>query len=106
MTDIKRFCVEDTAILSVDTSFEICDGLFLTDADYPNLSLLEKRTNNPPQFPGPSLWNFKKNEEAYQRFAGEMVIAEPSIANVQKVVHDLDKSIAKGAWDFFSNQIF
>ena len=98
MTDIKRFCVEDTAILSVDTTFEICDGFFLTDISYPNLSLLDKRTNNPPQFPGLSFWHFKKkNEEAYQRFAGEMVIAEPSIANVQKVRHDLDKSNAKGA---------
>ena len=97
MTDIKRFCVEDTAILSVDTTFEICDGLLLTDTSYPNLSLLDKRTKNPPQFPGPSFWHFKKNEEAYRRFAGEMVIAEPSIANVQKVGHDLDKSIAKGA---------
>ena len=35
-----------------------------------------------------------------------MTIAEPSIANVQKAGHDLDKSIAKGAWDFFSNQNF
>ena len=97
LTDIKRFCVEDTAVLSVDTTFEICDGFFLTDISYPNLPLLDKRKNNPPQFPGPSFWHFKKNEEAYQRFAGEMVIAEPSIANVQKVGHDLDKSIAKGA---------
>ena len=85
------------SILSVDTTFEICDGLFLTDTSHPNLSLLDKRKNNPPQFPGPSFWHFKKHEEAYQRFAGEMVIAELSIANVQKVEHDLDKSIAKGA---------
>ena len=97
MTDIKRFYVEETAKLLVNITFEICDGLFLTDTSYPNLSLLDKRINNPPQFPGPSFWHFNKNEEAYQRFAGEMVIAEPSIANVQNVGHDLDKSIAKGA---------
>ena len=102
LTVIKRFCAEDTAILSVETTFEIYDGLFLTDTSYPNLSLLDKKTNNPPQFPGPSFWH----EEAYRRFAAEMVIAEPSIANVQKVGHDLDKTIAKGAWDFFSNEIF
>ena len=60
LTDIKRFCVEDTAILSIDTLFEICDGLFLTDTSYPNLSLLDKRTNNPPQFPGPSFLAFQK----------------------------------------------
>ena len=102
MTDIKRFCAEDTAKLSVETTFEIYDGLFLADTSYPNLSLLDKRTNNPPQSPGPSFWH----EETYRRFAAEMVIAEPSIANVQKVGHDLDKTIAKDAWDFFSNQIF
>ena len=53
LTDIKRFCVEDSTILSVDTTFEICDSLLLTDTSYPNLSLLDKRTNNPPEFPGP-----------------------------------------------------
>ena len=97
LTEIKRFCVENTGILSVDTTFEICDGLFLTDKNYPNLSLLDKRTTNHRQFPVPSFSHFKKNEETYRRFAGEMVIAEPSIAIVQKVGHDLDKSIVKGA---------
>ena len=70
-------------MLSVDTTFNICDGIFLTSKSYPNLS-----------------------EEAYRRFVGEMFIAKPSIANNQKVGHDLEKSIAKVAWDFFSYQIF
>ena len=67
---------------------------------------MDKRKNKPPQFPGPPFWHFKKNEEAYQRFTREMVIADPGIANIQKFGHDLDKSIAKTARDFFSNQIF
>ena len=67
---------------------------------------MDKRKNKPPQFPGPSFWHFKKNGEAYQRFTREMVIADPGIANIQKFGHDLDKSIAKTARDFFSNQIF
>ena len=60
LTEIKRFCVENTGILSVDTTFEICDGLFLTDKNYPNLSLLDKRTTNHRQFPVPSFSHFKK----------------------------------------------
>ena len=67
---------------------------------------MDKRKNKHPKFPGPSFWHFKKNEEAYQRFTREMVIADPGIANIQKFGHDLDKSIAKTARDFFSNQIF
>ena len=67
---------------------------------------MDKRKNKAPQFPGPSFWHFRKNEEAYQRFTGKMVISDPSIANIQEFVHDLDKSIAKTARDFFSNQIF
>ena len=40
----------------------------------------------------------KKGEEVYERFYGEVVVPGPSIANIQKVGYDLDKSIAKCAW--------
>ena len=67
---------------------------------------MDKRKNKAPQFPGPSFWHLKKNEKAHQRFTGEMVIADPSIANIQEFGHDLDKSIAKTARDFFRISFF
>ena len=35
--DIERFCVLSNAILSVDTTFELKDGLWLTDSSFPSL---------------------------------------------------------------------
>ena len=34
MKDIERFCLKKGGILSIDTTFEICDGLWLTDQIY------------------------------------------------------------------------
>ena len=96
LSDIERFCVENSAILSIDTTFEICNGLYLTDTSYPNLALIDRKTGENPHFPGPSFWHFRKNEGAYRRFAGEIVIAKPSLRQINKIGHDLDKAIAKG----------
>lgn len=40
LTDIRRFCVKDQGILSTDTTFEICEGLYFTDTSYQNESLI------------------------------------------------------------------
>ena len=96
LSDLVRFCVHDSAVLSKDTTFEICDGLYFTDSSYENLSLKDKETNNHPYFPGPSFWHFKKDRQSYRRFAGEILIAEPDLANIGKIGHDLDKAIANG----------
>ena len=101
MEDIKRFCVFGGGILSVDTTFELCDGLWLTDTTYPNLSLLN-RDGKHPEFPGPSFWHFSKSREAYRRFAAEMVVAEPTLMGIKKVGHALDKAIARGFKDIFN----
>ena len=90
------FCVENSAVLSIDTTFEICDGLYLTDTSYPNLSLIDRKTGEHPHSPGPSFWHFRKHEDTYRRFAGELVIAKPSLGRLNKIGHDLDKAIANG----------
>ena len=106
LTDIRRFCVEGQGIFSIDTTFEIFEGLYLTDTSYPNKPLIDKSNGKHPQFPGPSFWHFKKNEEAYRRFAGEILIADPSLAGIKKIGHDLDRAIAKGTVYQFPIHIF
>lgn len=95
-SDIVRFCVHDTAILSVDTTFEIYDGLYFTDTSYENLALKDNETISYPYFPGPSIWHFRKDQQSYRRFAGKILIAEPALAGINKVGHGLDKAIAGG----------
>lgn len=96
LSDLVRFCVNDTAILSIDTTFEVCKGLYFTDSSYENIALNDKDTNKHPYFPGPSFWHFKKDTQSYRRFAGEILIAEPALAGIGRIGHDLDKAIAKG----------
>lgn len=100
LQDMHRFCVLGDSILTIDTTFEICDGLWLTDTTYSNLALLDNRGKN-PEFPGPCFWHFKKSRESYRRFAGEIIIHAPELAEIKKIGHDLDKALAQGIAIFY-----
>ena len=97
---IHRFCVLGNSILRIDTTFELVNGLWLTDTTYANESLINQ-SNKHPEFPGPSFWHFKKSRESYRRFAGELTIAKPELLGMKKIGHDLDKAIAGGMTDIF-----
>ena len=71
--DIYHFCVQNYGIFCIDTTFEICDGLYLTDITYPNLSLHDINGKH-PEFAGPLVWHFKGTRETKRRFAGELLI--------------------------------
>ena len=90
-----RFCVRDNGIFCIDTTFEICDGLYFTGTTYPNLSLHDINGKH-PEFPRPSFWHFKRTRETYRRFAEELLIYEPLLINLHKIGHDLDKGLAEG----------
>ena len=74
--DIYCFCVRDNGTFCIDATFEICDGLYLTDTTYPNLSL-NGINGKHPEFLGPSFWYFNRTRETYHRFVGELIIYEP-----------------------------
>ena len=74
--NIYRFCLRGNGIYCIDTIFEICDELYLKDTTYPNLSSHDINVKH-PDFPGPSFWHFKRTQETYCRFAGELLIYEP-----------------------------
>ena len=71
--DIYHFCVQNYGIFCIDTTFEICDRLYLTDITYPNLSLHDINGKH-PEFAGPLVWHFKGTRETKRRFAGELLI--------------------------------
>ena len=100
LNDIHRFCVLGNSILRIDTTFELVDGLWLTDTTYANESLINQ-SNKHPEFPGPSFWHFKKSRESYRRFTGELNNAKPELLGITRIGHDLDKAIAGGMTDVF-----
>lgn len=57
VNDLYRFCVNGNLVLRVDTTFELVEGLWLTDTTYTNKALIDLKGKN-PEFPGPSLWHF------------------------------------------------
>ena len=59
--DIYRVCVRDNGIFCIDATFEICDGLYLRDTTYPNLSLHDINGKH-LEFLGPSFWHFKRTQ--------------------------------------------
>ena len=62
LNDIYQFCVLGNSILRIDTTFELVDGLWLTDTTYLNESLINESKKH-PEFPGPSFWHFKKSRQ-------------------------------------------
>ena len=98
--DVYRFCVLGNAIFRVDTTFELVDGLWLTDTTYCNEALVNSKGKH-PEFPGPSFWHFRKTRECYRRFPGELVILKPELLGIKKVGHDLDKALSSGLTDIF-----
>ena len=56
INDLYRFCINGNLVLRVDTTFELVEGLWLTDTTYTNEALIDLKGKN-PEFPGPSFWH-------------------------------------------------
>ena len=100
LNDLYRFSVVGNSILRIDKTFQLVDGLWLTDTTYTNEALVDLKGKH-PEFPGPSFWHFRKTRESYRRFAGELVIQKPELLDLKKIGHDLDKAISNGFGDIF-----
>ena len=61
--DLRRFCVQGDSVLTADTTFELKDGVWLTESSFENRSLVDAKGNH-PTFPGPYMWQFRKHQEA------------------------------------------
>ena len=69
LANVKKFCVNGKSILRVDATFELVDGLWLTDSTFIHEGLVDAGTGKHPEFPGPSLWRFRKDHQTYRCFA-------------------------------------
>ena len=47
LNDIYRFCILGNSILRINTTFELVDGLWLTDTTYTNESLINESKKHP-----------------------------------------------------------
>ena len=86
--DIFCFCLQYNGIICINTTFEICYGLYLADTTYPNLSLYDINGKH-PEFLGASFRHFKKNSRDNLHFAGELLIYKPLLTNLHKIGYDL-----------------
>lgn len=75
LNDSFKFCVLGNAILRVDTTFELVDGLWLTDTTYTNEALIDLKGKH-PEFPGPSFWHFPQDARKLSSFRGRACYTE------------------------------
>ena len=88
--NVECFCVNGNSVFRIDTTFEIIDGLWVTDTSYTNESIIKADDQENPEFPGPMMVHFRKDEATYRRFAGELVTENPALLNVRKIGTDMD----------------
>ena len=92
--DVKKFCCRGNSVLSVDTTFNLCD-LWLTDTSFKNERLINSSGNH-PIFLGPCFLHFRKDEATFSRFFFEMISLDPEIIELGKIGTDLDMAIYNG----------
>ena len=92
ISNLKRFCVNGNSIWRVDTTFELVDGLWLTGSTYTNETLINSQGKH-PEFPGPSMWHFHKDQKIYRWSAAELIMQDPALRGIKKIGHDLDHAL-------------
>ena len=71
--DVYCLCVKGNSILPIDTTFKTCEELYLTDSSHQNFSLVDQNGKH-HESAETSFWHFRKTEETYRRFAGNLLI--------------------------------
>ncbi len=102
LEDIERFCVNDSSVFRVNTTFEIIKNLWVTDTSYTNSSLLCEHTGKNPEFPGPIMLHSRKDKATYRAFAAQLVAQNPALLDIKKIETDMDKAVSDGLGDIFS----
>ena len=58
--------------------------------------------NKHPEFPGPMMVHFTKDQGTYWRLATEIVTAKPTLSDISMIGHDMDQAIKNGLTSIFS----
>ena len=84
INDIAKCCCKnsDTAVLGVDTTFNLCD-LWSTDTSYRNKRLLNTTSGGHPVHLGPIMLHFTKDDGTFGRFALELLSANPCLKDLK-----------------------
>ena len=96
LKNLERFCVRGNSPLRFDTTFEIVNGMWVTDSSFTNNSLINDRDRKHPEFPGPFMLHFRKDAPVFQRFALEIVNGNLNLFEVRKIGRDMDRALKKG----------
>ena len=104
LKDMELFCTSDVgcSIFGIDTTFKLTD-MWLTDTSLRNHRLLSTRTGKHPILLGPCMLHFRKSEENFRRFCGELLSASPSLQNLKKVGTDMESAIFGGFQSMLPN---
>ena len=98
--DLKRFHINGTSKLNIDTMFDLVYGLCLTDMPYRNLSLIDIGGEHPDP-PWPSIKDFQKDRVEFRSLAAELVNLSSKLASLKKIGYYLDLATAEGTEDIF-----
>ena len=96
LKNLEKFCVNENSVLRIDTTFEIVDGMWLTDTSYTNTSMINSTDSKHPDFPGPLMLHFRKDHSMFRRFALEICAGNPNLLGLRKVGQDMDSACKKG----------
>ena len=99
---VERCCVNSSSVFRCDTTFEIMNKLWLTDTSYTNTTLIKTQDTKHPEFPGPMMVHFTKDQGTYQHLATEIVPAKPNLSNISTIAHDMGQAIKHGLTSIFS----
>ena len=94
LNDIAQFCCEDSNVLSIDTTFNLCEN-WLTDTCYKNLRL-ETVEGKHPIYLGPCILHFRKDAFTFNRFFREMCSFDRRIQMLKVIGTDQDMAIYNG----------
>ena len=104
LNDIEKFCrcngISDP--LAIDTTFNLCD-LWLTDTLYRNRRLVVDIMGKSPVLSGPCIFRFKKDEEAFRRFALEICAGNLKLTESKAVGVDMESAFYQGFKSIFKD---
>ena len=98
INDIVNFCTDpaEFTILTIDTTYNICEGLYVTPLTYKHLRLYERESRKNPVLPGPAVVHSSLEAETFQYFSETLVRLNPKLKEILAVGSDRDKSIDNG----------
>jgi len=94
INDIVNFCTDPTefTILSIDTTYNVCENLYVTPLTYKHLRLIDKRT----VLPGSAMMHSGLGADTFKYFGETLVRHNSKLQDILAVGSDRDTAIDNG----------